>query len=67
MSVIALINSSQPWRIFTVETSLKYARYYLVASNVALLTFSYDHASIKNDTTLKKNAEVYVPPVQAAD
>lgn len=67
MSVIALINSSQPWRIFAVETSLKYARYYLVASNVALLTFSYDHASIKNDTTLKKNAEVYVPPVQAAD
>lgn len=67
MSVIALINSSQPWRIFTVETSFKYARYYLVASNVALLTFSYDHASIKNDTTLKKNAEVYVPPVKAAD
>ena len=23
--------------------------------------------ALKNDTTLKKNAEVYVPPVQAAD
>ena len=66
MSGIPPRTSFQPWKIFLVETSLKYARDYLEAANVAL-TISLDYATIKEWYYLVKEQEKFPEDGQLQD